>query len=120
MNTWSRLNKGVRRLIILGYAICLIVAVQTWRSIKSDEEVQEEIAQRSAEDIQKRQENWSDPFFTESNNRYRKKRTERAKEEANRALSANQDKRQRAMGLIIGYPLAVILFFWVSAGFKNN
>lgn len=120
MNTWNRLNKGVRRLIILGYAICLIMAVQTWRSIKPEQKVQEEIAQRAAQDIKKQQENWSDPFFAERNNRYRKERAELAGEEAKKVLLANHDKRHQVIGLLIGYPLAVLVILWVMAGFKNN
>jgi Flp pilus assembly protein TadB len=120
MNTWNTINKGVRRLIMLGYAICVLLAVQTWRGIRPDKEVQKEITQRAARDIQEHQEKWSDPFFAKSSNRYRKERARLAGEEQKQVLAAQQAKRRRAWGLVVGYPLVVVLGLWVLAGFKSE
>jgi len=105
---------------MLGYAICVLLAVQTWRGIRPDQEVQQEITQRAAQEIQERQKRRSRPSDAYSNNRFQKRRVKEAGKEARMALARNHDKRRIVWGLILGYPLVVVLGLWVIAGFQEK
>ena len=92
---WSRLNKGVRRLLILGYVLCIGKVVLMHREPLPSYELNP----------------WfDDPYFAKSNKR---DRLHVEKQAADEVIA----RRERTYYYLLGYPLGIVLCLWVYTGF---
>lgn len=91
------LNKGLVRLMIVGYLICIgLVVVMNMQKVPKYE-------QNPAFDT---------PFFADANRSHRLIVQEVAEE-------MRDSRRYKTYALLVGYPIALFLGVWIYAGFKS-
>jgi len=118
MTAWLSLNPGIRRLLIVGYLVCVGNGAYILSQLESDEEIRRRTSARAEADNADRWERFSDPFFSESNMRSAKRRIGDAQREAERLIRENERMKVRGVLYFTLYPLLVAIGLWILAGFR--
>lgn len=118
MTTWLSLNHGIRRLLIVGYLVCVGNGVYILSQLESDEEIRRQTTARAEADNADRWERFSDSFFSKSNMRSAERRIGYAQREAEMLIRENVRKKVRGVLYFTLYPVLVAVGLWIFAGFR--
>lgn len=93
-----KINKGVQRLLIIGYLLCIGKV-----ALMHNEPLPQYVQNAS----------FNDPFFAEANAGHRAA-------VSRRAVSELASRKKKTYYYLLGYPLVVVAGLWIYAGFAKN